>query len=81
MPEQRRGRDGKPALDRDGNPVWIAKARTLELGYRPPGEGKVEVLSGLEAGRWVVSRGAEALEDGTPIEFPPEQMELLMKQR
>jgi multidrug efflux system membrane fusion protein len=81
VPEQRRGRDGKPALDRDGNPVWIAKARTLELGYRPPGEGKVEVLSGLEAGRWVVSRGAEALEDGTPIEFPPEQMELLMKQR
>jgi RND family efflux transporter MFP subunit len=81
VPEHRRDRDGKPALDKDGNPVWIAKARTLELGYRPPGEGKVEVLSGLEAGRWVVSRGAEALEDGTPIEFPPEQLEQLLQQR
>jgi RND family efflux transporter MFP subunit len=81
VPEQRLDRNGKPALDKDGNPVWIARARTLELGYRPPGQGKVEVLSGLEAGRWVVSRGAEALEDGTPIEFPPEQMELLLQSR
>jgi multidrug efflux system membrane fusion protein len=52
---------------RDGKPEWVAEARTLELGYRAP--GWVEVLSGLIPGEWLVRRGAEALENGTPISF------------
>lgn len=51
----------------DGHQEWVAKARTLELGFRA--EGWVEVRQGLNAGAWLVRRGAEALEDGTPIRF------------
>jgi multidrug efflux system membrane fusion protein len=54
-------------LGRDGSLEWVSKARTLELGYRAP--GWVEVLYGLQPGEWIVRRGAEALEDGTPIHF------------
>ncbi len=60
VPVQRLGRDGKME--------WVAKARTLELGYRSP--GWVEVLQGLLPGESIVRRGADALEDGTPIRFP-----------
>jgi hypothetical protein len=51
----------------DGQQEWIAKARTLELGFRA--DGWVEVRQGLTSGEWLVRRGAEALEDGTPIRF------------
>jgi RND family efflux transporter MFP subunit len=51
----------------DGTEEWIARARTLDLGFRA--EGWVEVRQGLEPGERVVRRGAEALEDGTPIRF------------
>jgi RND family efflux transporter MFP subunit len=51
----------------DGQQEWVAKARTLELGFRA--EGWVEVRQGLNPGAWLVRRGAEALEDGTPIRF------------
>jgi RND family efflux transporter MFP subunit len=51
----------------DGQQEWIAKARTLELGFRA--DGWVEVRQGLQSGEWLVRRGAEALEDGTPIRF------------
>ena len=51
---------------------YVAEAVTLELGQRKP--GWVEVLHGLSAGDWVVRRGAEALEDGTPINVTAEQM-------
>ncbi len=51
----------------DGKEEWIAKARILELGFRA--EGWVEVRQGLSKGEWIVRRGAEALEDGTPIQF------------
>ena len=51
----------------DGQTEWIARARTLELGFRA--EGWVEVRNGLSTGEWIVRRGAEALEDGTPIRF------------
>ena len=50
---------------RDGKTEWIARSRTLELGYR--GEGWIEVRQGLTIGERIVHRGAEALEDGTPI--------------
>jgi hypothetical protein len=51
----------------DGKAEWIARARTLELGFRAA--GWVEVRQGLTPGEWLVRRGAEALEDGTPIRF------------
>jgi hypothetical protein len=59
VPVEEKGRDGKSD--------WIARARTLELGFRA--DGWVEVRRGLSAGEWLVRRGAEALEDGTPITF------------
>jgi RND family efflux transporter MFP subunit len=59
VPEQRQAKDGSPE--------WIARARTLELGYRAP--GWVEVRKGMTPGERLVKRGAEALEDGTPIRF------------
>ncbi|MCS7044904.1 MAG: efflux RND transporter periplasmic adaptor subunit [Gemmataceae bacterium] len=51
----------------DGQQEWVARARTVVLGYRA--EGWVEVQQGLHSGEWLVRRGAEALEDGTPIKF------------
>jgi RND family efflux transporter MFP subunit len=53
---------------KDGQPQWFAEERKVELGYRSP--GWVEVLQGLRPGELVVRRGAEALENGTPIQFP-----------
>jgi RND family efflux transporter MFP subunit len=53
---------------RSGSMEWVAEARVLELGYRAP--GWVEVRKGLRPGEPVVRRGSEALEDGTPIQFP-----------
>jgi multidrug efflux system membrane fusion protein len=55
-------------MNSDGKSMWIASSRQLELGLRRP--GFVEVLAGVRPGEQVVTRGAEALEDGTPIEFP-----------
>lgn len=52
---------------RDGQTEWVARTRTLELGYRSP--GWVEVRQGIIPGEWIVRRGAEALEDKTPIRF------------
>jgi multidrug efflux system membrane fusion protein len=63
VPEPRTGSDGKS--------TWIASVRQLQLGYRRP--GFVEVLAGVEPGERVVTRGSEALEDGTPIEFPADE--------
>ena len=56
----------KKMLD-GGKTEWIVRARVLELGFR--GNGDVEVRQGLHVGDWVVCRGAEALEDGTPVSF------------
>jgi multidrug efflux system membrane fusion protein len=55
------------SIGRDGQLEWIARARPLELGFRSP--GWVEVRKGLVPGQWIVQRGAEALENGTPIRF------------
>jgi multidrug efflux system membrane fusion protein len=79
----------EPRQTRDGKEEWVARARPVELGYRSglgssersPGqgdtavkEGMVEILRGLKKGEWVVTRGAESLEDGTPIAIPPRQL-------
>jgi multidrug efflux system membrane fusion protein len=54
-------------LAKDGTPEWFARVRTLDLGYRTP--GWVEVKKGIAPGEQLIRRGAEALEDGTPIRF------------
>jgi RND family efflux transporter MFP subunit len=59
----------------DGTTEWVAKVRVLDLGFRTP--GWVEVRNGIMPGEWVVHRGAEALEDGTPIQFPEAQLKAL----
>jgi RND family efflux transporter MFP subunit len=59
VPVQRQGPDGQAE--------WIAKQRMIEQGYRSP--GWVEVRRGIAPGEIIVRRGAEALEDGTPIRF------------
>ncbi|MCI0376265.1 MAG: efflux RND transporter periplasmic adaptor subunit [Gemmataceae bacterium] len=51
----------------DGQTEWIARVRILELGFRA--DGWVEVRHGLAPGEWIIRRGAEALEDGTPVKF------------
>lgn len=51
----------------DGKTEWVAKMRTLVLGFRA--DGWVEVSHGLREGELIVRRGAEALEDGTPVSF------------
>src|SRR5262249_42846575 len=61
-------------VGKDGQEEWYAKAREVKLGYREP--GWVEVLDGVKPGEALVRRGAEALEDGTPIRFRDEQMPL-----
>lgn len=58
-------------IGKDGQEEWFAKERPVDLGYRSP--GWVEVLKGVAPGESVVRKGAEALEEGTPIQFPPEQ--------
>jgi RND family efflux transporter MFP subunit len=55
----------------DGQFEYVARVRPLEIGYRTP--GFVEVRQGVTPGQWVVRRGADALEDGTPIRFADEQ--------
>jgi multidrug efflux system membrane fusion protein len=54
--------------NRNGQAEWVAQAKILELGYREP--GWVEVKNGLKPGDTIIKRGSEALEDGTPIQFP-----------
>lgn len=56
--------------NRSGQTEWVAQARIVELGYREP--GWVEVKNGIRPGETLVRRGAEALEDGTPINMPAE---------
>jgi multidrug efflux system membrane fusion protein len=61
--------------NREGGTDWVAEAVPLELGQRKP--GWVEVLKGLSPGEWVVRRGAEALEENTPLAIPEKQLPLL----
>jgi RND family efflux transporter MFP subunit len=51
----------------DGGVEWVAEMRSLEVGLRA--DGLAEIRKGLEVGEKVVRRGAEALENGTPIVF------------
>jgi multidrug efflux system membrane fusion protein len=68
---------------KDGQQEWFAELREVELGYRA--DGWVEVLpggksgQGLRVGEWIVGKGAEALENGTPIQFPEDQLQRMKK--
>jgi multidrug efflux system membrane fusion protein len=77
VPERKAGRDGQHE--------WVARARTVERGMSTPkksGERDVwvEIRDGLKPGEWIVRRGAEALEDGTPIDPPVEQLQNLQSE-
>jgi multidrug efflux system membrane fusion protein len=63
----------KPLYRKNGEIEWVAEALTVQLGVRKP--GFVEVLEGLKPGDWVVRKGAEALEDNTPIAIPEDQLQ------
>jgi membrane fusion protein, multidrug efflux system len=65
-----------PRPGKDGLEEWVARARELKLGFR--GQGTVEVLEGMSPGEWLVRKGAESLEDGTPINLPDEQIQRLI---
>ena len=63
---------------RDGAGEWVAHAVRIEVGTRTP--GSIEVRAGLRPGQSIVRRGAEALEEGTPLQFregnaPPQPRE------
>ena len=53
------------------SPRWAGEGfrnlHPIQPGLRRP--GFVEVLSGVQPNEQIVTRGSEALEDGTPVEF------------
>jgi membrane fusion protein, multidrug efflux system len=79
VPVPERDDRGQILKDKDGRTQWVAQRRRLELGFRAP--GWVEVRSGLRPGEWVVRRGADTLEEGTPLTIPPEQEKLILSGR
>ncbi len=61
----------KPLFRGDGKIEWEAEAvERLQTGRRRP--GVVEILDRLRPGDWIVRRGAEALEEGTPLALDEE---------
>jgi multidrug efflux system membrane fusion protein len=67
----------KAVTNKEGQIEYFAEAVPLELGQREP--GWVEVLKGLNPNDVIVRKGAEALEDNTPLAISPEQMPLLRR--
>lgn len=62
-------------IGKDGTVEWVAKSQRVEIGARSP--GWIEVRSGINAGQWVVQRGAESLDDGVPLRISEDQQKLL----
>jgi RND family efflux transporter MFP subunit len=62
-----------------GEDEWKARQVRIKQGFQSP--GWVEVLDGLEPGTWVVSKGTEALEPGTPLNIPERQLRELKSAR
>jgi multidrug efflux system membrane fusion protein len=65
----------KVVTNKEGEVEYFAEAVSLELGQREP--GWVEVLKGLGPNDVVISKGAEALEDNTPLAIPADKLPLL----
>jgi RND family efflux transporter MFP subunit len=61
----------------DGKPEYVARLVPVEIGYRAP--GWVEVRTGLRGGQWIVRRGADALEDGSPLRIPEDQVRAMKR--
>lgn len=61
-------------IAKDGSVEWIARPKRVEVGTRAP--GWVEIRQGLSPKQAIVKRGAEALEDGTPIRFNESQQKI-----
>ena len=66
-----------PRTTASGTLEWVAKPKTLQLGMRKP--GFVEVMEGLKPGEWIVRRGADALEEGTPLDVSKEMESKLLE--
>ena len=63
-----------------GSTEWVAQeVSDLQLGRRQP--GFVEVVRGLAPGEFIVRKGAEALENRTPIDIPPELAKQILASR
>jgi RND family efflux transporter MFP subunit len=79
----------RPIYKEDGSiESWVAETITLETGMRQPGfvevlgvgrPGLVEILKGLSPGDWIIRKGAESLEDNTPINIPEAQERMLLQ--
>lgn len=65
--------------NKEGESEYFAEAVPLELGQREP--GWVEVLKGLRPGDTIVRKGAEALEEGTPLAITKDQQSLVASGR
>ncbi|PYC21158.1 efflux RND transporter periplasmic adaptor subunit [Pseudomonas mosselii] len=62
---EKKGEDGQPLRDANGQPQLIAEPLTVQTGERR--EGWVVVLKGLQAGDQVVTAGQLKLSPGAPI--------------
>lgn len=69
----------KAGTSKEGKVEYFSEAVSLDLGQREP--GWVEVVKGLSAQDVIVRKGADALEDNTPLAIPEEQVGLLTSGR
>lgn len=65
--EKKIGKNGKPVVNRKGNPVLIANQQIVRTG--PTRGNQVAILSGLDAGERVVVAGQIKLHDGSRIKI------------
>ncbi|MDF9617512.1 efflux RND transporter periplasmic adaptor subunit [Pseudomonas entomophila] len=68
---RRKGEDGKPLDDNEGQPQLIAEQRTVQTGERR--DGWVVISKGLQAGDQVVTAGQLKLAPGAAIRISSEQ--------
>ncbi len=60
------GKKSEPGKDKRPLPAWVAKQRTIKVGYGDPDH--VEVLEGLAEGDRVITLGRSAVRDGTAVQ-------------
>jgi RND family efflux transporter MFP subunit len=65
----------KAVVTDEGKTEYAAEAITVEQGTRRP--GTVEIIKGLRPGDWIVQKGAESLEENTPLAISEKQMQQL----
>ncbi len=62
---QRGGEHAVLVVDEDSEGQTVAERRQVQVGLRRPGE--VEILSGVAAGEWVITHGADKARPGEPV--------------